>query len=154
MSCVIASPASRPARISARSSLTAVPSALLVVAFGYMTWGRRTIEAVLAAGHEVALIVTHPDSDNAYEKIFNESIGELAAAHDIPLMVRNRADDEVRAAVAAVAADVMVVSNWRTWIPPEVFSLPRLGTLNAVSYTHLTLPVSYTHLTLPTTPYV
>ena len=101
-----------------------------VVAFGYMTWGRRTIEAVLAAGHEVALIVTHPDSDNAYEKIFNESVAELAAAHDIPLLVRHRADDEVRAAVAAAAADVMVVSNWRTWIPPEVFSLPRLGTLN------------------------
>jgi methionyl-tRNA formyltransferase len=95
-----------------------------------MTWGRRTIEAVLAAGHEVPLIVTHPDSDNAYEKIFNESVAELAAAHDIPILVRNRADDEVRAAVAAADADVMVVSNWRTWIAPEVFSLPRLGTLN------------------------
>jgi methionyl-tRNA formyltransferase len=101
-----------------------------VVAFGYMTWGRRTIEAVLAAGHEVALIVTHPDSDDAYEKIFNESVAELAAAHGIPLMTRHRADDEVRAAVAATAADVVVVSNWRTWIPPEVYSLPRLGTLN------------------------
>ena len=43
-----------------------------VVVFGYMTWGRRTIEAVLEAGHDVPLIVTHPDGDNAYEKIFNE----------------------------------------------------------------------------------
>jgi methionyl-tRNA formyltransferase len=102
-----------------------------VVAFGYMTWGRRTIEAVLDAGHEVPLIVTHPDGDNPYEKIFNESVAELAADHGIRLLVRERADDaEVRDAVAAAAADVMVVSNWRTWLSPEVFSIPRLGTVN------------------------
>jgi methionyl-tRNA formyltransferase len=102
-----------------------------VVAFGYMTWGRRTIEAVLAAGHEVPLIVTHPASDNPYEKIFNESVADLAADHSIPLLVRNRADDAaVKDAISAAAADVMVVSNWRTWLPPEVFRLPRLGTLN------------------------
>lgn len=102
-----------------------------VVAFGYMTWGRRTIEAVLDAGHEIPLIVTHPESDNAYEKIFNESVAELAADRGIPVLVRNRADDdEVREAIAAADADVMVVSNWRTWLSPEVFSLPRLGTVN------------------------
>jgi methionyl-tRNA formyltransferase len=102
-----------------------------VVVFGYMTWGRRTIEAVLAAGHEVPLIVTHPDGDSAYEKIFNESVAELAADHGIPLLVRNRADDaEVRDAVTGAGADVMVVSNWRTWLSPEVYSTPRLGTVN------------------------
>ncbi|MGH3776450.1 MAG: methionyl-tRNA formyltransferase [Pseudonocardiaceae bacterium] len=102
-----------------------------VVTFGYMTWGRRTIEAILAAGHEIPLIVTHPDSGNAYEKIFNESVAELAADHGIPLLVRDRADDaEVREAITATGADVMVVSNWRTWLPPEIFSIPPLGTLN------------------------
>lgn len=102
-----------------------------VVAFGYMIWGRRTIEAILEAGHEVSLIVTHPDSDNAYEKIFYESVAELAADHSIPFLVRHRADDtEVREAIVDTQADVMVVSNWRTWLPPEVFSIPRLGTLN------------------------
>jgi methionyl-tRNA formyltransferase len=102
-----------------------------VVVFGYMTWGRRTIEAVLEARHDVALIVTHPDGDNAYEKIFNESVAELAADHGIPLLVRNRAEDaEVREAVAGAEADAMVVANWRTWLPPEVYSLPRLGTVN------------------------
>lgn len=102
-----------------------------MVAFGYMTWGRRTIAAVLDAGHEVALIVTHPESDNPYEKIFNESVAELAADHGIPTLVRERADDEeVRAAITAAQADIMVVSNWRTWLAPEVFSIPRLGTLN------------------------
>ncbi|MGH4010788.1 MAG: methionyl-tRNA formyltransferase [Pseudonocardiaceae bacterium] len=102
-----------------------------VVTFGYMTWGRRTIESVLGAGHEIPLIVTHPDSDNPYEKIFNESVAEFAADHGIPLLVRNRAEDaEVREAITATGADVMVVSNWRTWLPPKIFSIPRLGTLN------------------------
>jgi methionyl-tRNA formyltransferase len=65
-------------------------SSVRVVAFGYMTWGRRTIEAVLDAGHDVALIVTHPESDNPYEKIFNESVAALAADRSIPVLARDR----------------------------------------------------------------
>jgi hypothetical protein len=35
-----------------------------VVTFGFQTWGHRTLSAVLDAGHEVALAVTHPVSNN------------------------------------------------------------------------------------------
>lgn len=102
-----------------------------VVFFGYMTWGHRTLEALLAAGHEVPLVVTHPDSDNPYEMIFNDSVAELARTHGIPVLVRDRARDrELAARVTDAAADVMVVANWRSWLPPEVFRSPRLGTLN------------------------
>ena len=102
-----------------------------VVVFGYMTWGHRTLEAVLAAGHEVVLVVTHPQGDDPYERIQPDSVADLAAAHGIPVLVRHRADDaEVHEAVAAARADAAVVANWRTWIPPSVFTLPRLGTLN------------------------
>ena len=83
-----------------------------IVAFGYMTWGRRTIEAVLDAGHEIPLIVTHPDGDNVYEKIFNESVSDLAADRGIRTLVRTRAvDDELKEAIAAAKADLMVVAN-------------------------------------------
>lgn len=102
-----------------------------VVVFGYMTWGHRTLEAVLAAGHEVPLVVTHPESDDPYETIFNDSVAELAGKHGVPVLERNRADDEeVADRIRAADADAMVVSNWRTWLPPEIFSIPRLGTLN------------------------
>ncbi|MGV7750451.1 methionyl-tRNA formyltransferase, partial [Mycobacterium kansasii] len=37
-----------------------------VVTFGFQTWGHRTLSAVLDAGHEVALAVTHPVSNNPY----------------------------------------------------------------------------------------
>jgi methionyl-tRNA formyltransferase len=57
---------------------------------------------------EVPLIVTHPASDNPYEKIFNESVADLAADRSIPLLTRNRADGgEIATAVAAADADIM-----------------------------------------------
>ncbi|MBL8927539.1 MAG: methionyl-tRNA formyltransferase [Pseudonocardia sp.] len=102
-----------------------------VVVFGYMTWGHRTLEAVLDAGHAVPLVVTHPDGDDPYEQIFNDSVADLACRHGIPVSVRTRADDaEIAARVAAARADAIVVANWRTRIPPTVYDVPRLGTLN------------------------
>jgi len=102
-----------------------------IIVFGYMTWGRRTLEAVIAAGHDIPLVVTHPESTDPYQTIFNESVADLAARHGIPVLVRNRAvDAELVERVGATRPDAVVVANWRTWIPPEVFSLPRLGTLN------------------------
>lgn len=61
-------------------------------------------------------------------------MAELGAERGIPVLVRERADDEVAAAVADADADadadIMVVCNWRTWLSTEVFSVPRPGTLN------------------------
>ena len=45
-------------------------------------------------------------------------------------LVESLPDEEARARVEAANADVMVACNWRTWIPPEIFNAPRLGTLN------------------------
>lgn len=108
-----------------------VTGTMRVVVVGYMTWGHRTLEAILEAGHEVPLVISHPDSDDPYETIFNDSVAELAAKHGIPVLIRTRADDpEVAQRIGAAQADAMVVANWRSRLAPEVFSLPRLGTLN------------------------
>jgi methionyl-tRNA formyltransferase len=103
-----------------------------VVMFGYQTWGHRTLQALLdAPEHEVALVVTHPKSDNAYERIWSDSVADLANAHRVPVLLRNRPDDEeLMSALKEAAADVIVATNWRTWIPPRVFALPPHGTLN------------------------
>ncbi|WP_055482522.1 methionyl-tRNA formyltransferase [Sphaerimonospora mesophila] len=101
-----------------------------VVMFGYQTWGHRTLQALLDSGHDVALAVTHPRSDHAYEKIWNDSVAELAEAHDVPVLLRNRPDDELLLTLKKVEPDLIVANNWRTWIPPEIFTLPRYGTLN------------------------
>jgi methionyl-tRNA formyltransferase len=101
-----------------------------VVVFGYQTWGYRTLEALLASEHEVVLAVTHPASEHAYESIWSDSVAELAQANGIPVVVRNRPDADVVAALREAAPDIIVANNWRTWIPPEIFDLPPYGTLN------------------------
>jgi methionyl-tRNA formyltransferase len=98
---------------------------------GYQTWGHRTLRALLDSHHDVVLAVTHPASDHAYEKIWDDSVADLAAAHGVPTLIRARPDDdELLARLREAAPDIIVATNWRTWIPPQVFGLPRHGTLN------------------------
>lgn len=102
-----------------------------VVMFGYQTWGHRTLQALLDSEHEVALVVTHPRSDHAYEKIWSDSVAELAQAHGVPVLLRDRPDDEeLMTRLKDADPDLIVANNWRTWIPPQIFHLPRHGTLN------------------------
>src|SRR3954452_9274058 len=106
-------------------------STMRVVMFGYQTWGHRTLQALLDSDHEVVLAVTHPKSEHAYEKIWDDSVADLAAENGVPVLLRNRPDDEdLLGALKAAAPDVIVANNWRTWIPPTVFELPVHGTLN------------------------
>jgi len=102
-----------------------------VVMFGYQTWGHRTLRALLESDHEVALVVTHPPSDHPYERIWSDSVADLAEQHQVPVLLRNRPDDdELVERLAAAAPDILVATNWRTWIPPRIFDLPPYGTLN------------------------
>jgi methionyl-tRNA formyltransferase len=102
-----------------------------VVMFGYQTWGHRTLRALLDSDHDVALVVTHPKSDHAYEKIWDDSVAELAEKYDLPVLLRGRPDDtELLLAIKDAAPDIIVANNWRTWLPPEIFDLPPHGTLN------------------------
>jgi methionyl-tRNA formyltransferase len=102
-----------------------------VIFFGYQTWGHRTLQALLDSDHEVVLAVTHPKSEHAYEKIWDDSVADLAAENGVPVLLRNRPDDEdLHRALKAAEPDVIVANNWRTWIPPTVFELPAHGTLN------------------------
>ncbi|MCX4510904.1 methionyl-tRNA formyltransferase [Streptomyces sp. NBC_01619] len=102
-----------------------------VVMFGYQTWGHRTLQALLDSEHEVVSVVTHPKSDHAYEKIWDDSVADLAEKHGVPVLLRNRpGDDELLRVLRDVAPDIIVANNWRTWLPPEIFDLPPHGTLN------------------------
>ncbi|MGW1672564.1 methionyl-tRNA formyltransferase [Streptomyces sp. NPDC002324] len=102
-----------------------------IAMFGYQTWGHRTLRALLDSGHDVVLVVTHPKSDHAYEKIWNDSVADLAEQHGVPVLLRNRpGDEELLRALKEADPDLIVANNWRTWLPPEIFDLPAHGTLN------------------------
>lgn len=104
-----------------------------IALFGYQTWGHRLLQALLESRHEVVLLVTHPDGEDAYEQLWPDSVAELAAEHAIPTVHREQAlagDDELAERIRSSRADIIVAVNWRTWIAPEIFSIPRYGTLN------------------------
>ncbi|GGX32282.1 methionyl-tRNA formyltransferase [Streptomyces chartreusis] len=101
-----------------------------VVMFGYQTWGHRTLQALLDSEHDVVLVVTHPRSEHAYEKIWSDSVADLAEEHRVPVVIRNRPDDALFERLKEADPDIIVANNWRTWIPPRIFDLPRHGTLN------------------------
>ncbi|WP_137228034.1 methionyl-tRNA formyltransferase [Streptomyces sp. BPSDS2] len=101
-----------------------------VVMFGYQTWGHRTLQALLDSEHDVVTVVTHPRSDHAYEKIWSDSVADLAEKHGVPVIIRNRPDDELFELLREASPDIIVANNWRTWIPPRIYNLPRHGTLN------------------------
>ncbi|GAA3026308.1 methionyl-tRNA formyltransferase [Actinokineospora globicatena] len=102
-----------------------------VVMFGFQTWGHRTLEALLASHHDVVAVVTHPPGEGVYEKVWSDSVAELAEANGVEVIVRERPDDdELFERLTELDPDVVVATNWRTWIPPRIFGLPKRGTLN------------------------
>ena len=101
-----------------------------VVSFGFQTWGFRTLQALIELGHDVALVVTHPASEQSYKAIFSQSVEELAAEHGIPVHLTERVDAETIDLVKRAEPDVIVVNSWYTKMPPELYNLPPYGTLN------------------------
>ena len=101
-----------------------------IVSFGYQTWGFRTLQALIDLGHEVALAVTHPASEQSYKAIWSDSVSELARQRGIPVHLTDRVDAETIDLVKRSEPDVIVVNSWYTWMPPELYNLPPHGTLN------------------------
>jgi methionyl-tRNA formyltransferase len=101
-----------------------------IALFAYQTWGHRLLDALLHSRHEIVLVVTHPPGEDAYTTIWSDSVQSLAEQHGVPVLVKELPDEETERHVRASQADVLVACNWRTWIPPNIFTAPRLGTLN------------------------
>ncbi|MEV2218829.1 methionyl-tRNA formyltransferase [Nocardia vinacea] len=101
-----------------------------IVSFGFQTWGRKTLQALIDSEHEVVLAVTHPASADSYKGIWSDSVEELARERGIPVHLTERADAETIDLVKRAEPDVIVVNSWYTWMPAELYNLPPHGTLN------------------------
>ncbi|GGL23299.1 methionyl-tRNA formyltransferase [Nocardia jinanensis] len=101
-----------------------------IVSFGFQTWGRKTLQALIDSEHEVVLAVTHPASEDSYKGIWSDSVEELAREHGIPVHLTERADAETIDLVKSAEPDVIVVNSWYTWMPSELYNMPTHGTLN------------------------
>ena len=108
-------------------------AAPLRVAFaGTPEFAACALDAILAAGHEVALVLTQPDRPAGRGmKLTPSPVKQLALAHGIEVDQPERLrTDEQRARLAACAPDVLVVAAYGLILPKAVLDLPRRGCIN------------------------
>lgn len=92
-----------------------------------------TLEALLAHGHEVPLVVSQPDRLVGRKQVLTAPpVKQAALAHGIavtqPEKIKNNA--ELRAQLEAIAPDAIIVVAYGRIIPAWMLALPRLGCIN------------------------
>jgi methionyl-tRNA formyltransferase len=108
-------------------------AAPLKVAFaGTPRFAAAALDAIIAAGFDVALVLTQPDRPAGRGmKLSPSPVKEIALAHGIgvdqPASLRGEAQ---RAALVACAPDVLVVAAYGLTLPRAVLELPRFGCVN------------------------
>ena len=90
------------------------------------------LAALIAAGHEIVMVLTQPDRPAGRGmKLKASPVKLLAEQHQItvfqPVTLK---DDAVQAQVAAVHADVMIVAAYGLIIPTVILHMPRFGCYN------------------------
>jgi methionyl-tRNA formyltransferase len=92
-----------------------------------------TLEALRAAGHEIALVVTQPDRPvGRTQELAAPPVKQAALTAGLPVTqpekIRNNA--EFRAQLEAIAPDAIIVVAYGRIIPPWMLALPRYGCVN------------------------
>ncbi|MGE5467781.1 MAG: methionyl-tRNA formyltransferase [Ignavibacteria bacterium] len=103
------------------------------VAFaGTPEFARVALDAILAAGFEVPLVLTQPDRPAGRGMQLQASpVKQLAAAHGIPVSQPERLrDPATHAPLIAAAPDVLVVAAYGLILPQAVLDIPRFGCIN------------------------
>ena len=103
---------------------------------GTPNFAARALEALLAAGHQVVLVLTQPDRPAGRGMVLQASaVKKVALAHGIPVFQPERLKDPathepIRAACVEQGAELMVVAAYGLILPQAVLDLPRRGCIN------------------------
>jgi len=92
-----------------------------------------TLEALLAAGHQIALVVTQPDRPaGRSQELVAPAVKQTALGAGLevtqPEKIKNNL--EFRSRLEAIMPDAIVVVAYGRIIPPWMLALPRLGCIN------------------------
>jgi methionyl-tRNA formyltransferase len=103
-----------------------------VVFLGTPKFAVPTLEALVAAGHDVVCVVTQPDRPSGRgQQLTASPVKETALRHALPVYQPERIRrPEAVAALAALAPDVMVVVGYGQIIPQSVIDIPPHGIVN------------------------
>jgi len=110
-----------------------VVEAMKLVFCGTPRFAVPTLEALLAAGHEIPLVVSQPDRPVGRTKELTAppvKIAALAAGLEVTQPEKIRNNQEFRARLEAIAPDAIIVVAYGRLIPPWMLALPRLGCIN------------------------
>lgn len=102
-----------------------------IVYMGTPEFAVAPLDALLAAGYEVAAVVTVPDKQSGRGMKVNESaVKKYAVEKGIPVLQPEKLKDpQFLEQLASYKANLFVVVAFRM-LPKEVWSMPRLGTFN------------------------
>ena len=103
-----------------------------VVFMGTPDFAVGTLETLIAAGHEVAAVVTQPDKPKGRGKsLMPTPVKEVALAHQIPVFQPKKVrDPEFVETLRTIAPDVIVVAAFGQIISKEILDMPRYGCIN------------------------
>ena len=92
-----------------------------------------SLQALVDAGHEVALVLTQPDRPaGRKQELQLPPVKQLAARLGLPVLQPERIKNnlELRAALEAIAPDAIIVVAYGRIIPQWMLDLPRFGNIN------------------------
>jgi methionyl-tRNA formyltransferase len=99
------------------------------VVFAYHNVGVRCLQAVLNAGVDVKLVVTH--ADQAGEAIWFDSVAEVARLHGLPCITPVDAKNpDLLARCQALAPEFLFSFYYRHMLPASLLEVPRHGAFN------------------------
>ena len=107
-----------------------------IIFAGTPDFAARALEALLAAGHRVVLVLTQPDRPAGRGMVLQASaVKKVALACGIPVFQPERLKDPathepIRAACAEQGAELMVVAAYGLILPQAVLDLPCRGCIN------------------------
>ena len=102
-----------------------------IVYFGTPEFASSQLDAIIAAGYEVAAVVTVPDKPAGRgKKIQCSDVKETAMKHGLPIMQPvSLKSQEFLDELSSYNADLFVVVAFRM-LPEVVWSMPSMGTFN------------------------
>ncbi len=103
-----------------------------VVYMGTPDFAVNTLEAIVNAGHEVALVVTQPDKAKGRgKKLMHTPVKEKALEYHLPIAQPEKVREEAFVEeLEQIAPDVIVVVAFGQLLPESILNIPKFGCIN------------------------
>lgn len=90
-----------------------------------------TLQALVAAGHDVAVVITRPDAPLGRKRVLTPSpVADAAEALGIPVVKAARLDDEATAAIVGFGVELGVIVAYGGLVREPLLSAPTHGWIN------------------------